>query len=150
MAEPSENLTHPILGTLGWLSEYSHWFGQLSAPDGGTLDLVVDPGDGDRYDFLPRAAELFQWAMANERRVLGKAMRAELLELFNDTWRQEPEPELTPAELTARLQWTFLKLSDSEIAPIVISYAAGELFGGHSVDVEIGSDFRFRDVDLVG
>ena len=53
MAEASEHLTHPVLGTLGWLPEFSHWFTKLRLPSGGQLDVIVRedchderPGEG--------------------------------------------------------------------------------------------------------
>ncbi|MCI0458931.1 MAG: hypothetical protein L0Z62_18390 [Gemmataceae bacterium] len=150
MAEASENLTHPVLGTLGWLPEYSHWFTQLRLPSGEWLDVIVDPGDTDRFEFLPRAAELFRWAFDNERRVLAEAMRAELLELYNDTWRQDDEPILSSEELAARLAWTLLCVSASDLVPVEFSYDAGELFGWHGVTVEVDAEFQFRDIDLRG
>ena len=150
MAEASEHLTHPALGTLVWLPEFSHWFAQRPRPSGGQLDLIIDPGNGDRFEFLLRAAELFLWAMANERRVLADAMQAELLELYNDTWRQEDEPELSADELTARLDWQLLSVSDSDVVPVEFSYDAGELFGHHGVTVEVDESLAFRDIDLRG
>ena len=150
MAEASEHLTHPVLGTLGWLPEFSHWFTQLRLPSGEWLDVIVDPADADRFEFLPRAAELFRWAFDHERRVLADAMRVELLELYNDTWRQEDEPVLSAAELTARLEWTLLTVSGSDLVPVEFGYHAGELFGGHGVAVEVGAELRFRDIDLRG
>jgi hypothetical protein len=150
MAEASEHLTHPVLGTIGWLPEFSHWFTQLPLTSGGQLDVIVDPSDGDRFEFLPRAAALFQWAMANERRVLADAMQAGLLELYNDTWRQGDEPELSAAELTARLEWQLLSVSASDIVPVEFSYDAGELFGYHGVTVEVDESLAFRDIDLRG
>ena len=150
MAEASEHLTHPILGTLGWLPEFSHWFTQRPLPSGGQLDVIVDPGDGDRFEFLPRATELFRWAMANERRVLADAMQAELLELYNNTWRQEDEPELSAEELAGRLEWQLLDISSSDIVPVEFSYDAGELFGCHGVTVEVDESLAFRDIDLRG
>src|SRR6516162_1401957 len=108
MAKASEHLTHPVLGTLGWLPEYAHWFAQHALPSGGQLDVIVDSGDGDRFEFLSRAAELYRWAMDNERRLLAEALRAELLELYNDTWRQGDEPVLSATELAARLEWQLL------------------------------------------
>lgn len=150
MAEASEHLTHPVLGTLGWLPDYSYWFAQLRLPSGDWLDVIVDPGDGDRFEFLPRAAELFQWAMGSERQVLAEAMQAELLELYNDTWRQADEPVLSAEELTARLDWQLLSVSASDVVPVEFSYGAGELFGYHGVTVEVGAGLRFRDIDLRG
>ena len=150
MAEASERLTHPVLGTLGWLPQYSHWFTQLRLPSGEWLDVVVDPGDADRLGFLPRAAELFAWAMANERRVLAEAIQAELLELYNGTWRQADEPVLSARELTARLDWQLLSVIASDVVPVEFSYGAGELFGYHGVTVEMNRDLRFRDIELRG
>jgi hypothetical protein len=148
MAEASEHLTHPVLGTLGWLPKYSHWFTQLRLPSGDWLDVIVDPGDGDRLGFLPRAAELFQWALSNEPRVLAEGMRAELLELYNDTWRQGDEPVLSAEELTEQLDWQMLSISASDIVPVEFGYGAGELFGYHGVTIEVDAELRFRDIDL--
>jgi hypothetical protein len=79
MAEASEHLTHPILGTLGWLPDYSHWFTQLRLPSREWLGVIVEPGDTDRFEFLTRAGELFLWAFDNEQRVLADAMQQEFL-----------------------------------------------------------------------
>jgi hypothetical protein len=145
----AETLEHPILGVLEWEAEYGYWFTQYQLPDGEWLDLTVDPGDGDRYGFLKRAADLFLWALKNERRLLREAIEAELLELYNDTWRQD-EPVLDAEDFEAGLEWHFLALSASEIVPVVFSYGAGEMFGGHSVDVELDAELTYLDVDLVG
>lgn len=150
MAEASEQPTHPVLGTLGWLPDYSHWFAQMRHPSGEWLDGIVDPADTNRFDFLPRATVLFQWAFENERRVLADAMRAELLELYNDVWRQGDEAVLSAGELTARLEWTLLTVSASEIVPVEFSYHVDELFGGHGVVVEVDAELPFRDVELRG
>ena len=150
MAEPSEYLNHPVLGNLGWLPEYSHWFTQLRLPSGEWLDVIVDPGNTDQFEFLPRAAELFQWAMANERRMLADAIRAELLELYNHTWRQSDDPILSGEELTSRLDWQLLSVSENDIVPVEFSYGAGELFGYHGVTVEVDAELKFRDIDLRG
>ena len=45
MVEASERLTHPVLDTLGWVTEFSHWSTRLQLPSGGQLDVTVDPGD---------------------------------------------------------------------------------------------------------
>lgn len=150
MAEDSEHLTHPVLGTLSWLPEFSHWFTQFRLPSGEWLDVIVDPADDDRHEFLLRAAEMFRWAFDNGRRVLADAMRAELLELYNDTWRQGEEPVLSAEGLTALLEWTLLTVSASEIVPVEFSYQAGELFGGHDIAVEVDAELQFCDIDLRG
>jgi hypothetical protein len=151
MAEASEYLTHPIFGSLGWLPEFAHWFTQLQLPSGERLDVTVTPEEEDeRFAFLPRAADLFEWALANERQSLAEAMKAELLELYNDTWRQGDEPVLSAEELTARLEWQLLCVRASDSAAIEFHYEAGELFGYHGVVVEVGADLRFSNIDLRG
>lgn len=77
-------------------------------------------------------------------------MRAELLELYNDTWRQGEEPVLSAEGLTALLEWTLLTVSASEIVPVEFSYQAGELFGGHDIAVEVDAELQFCDIDLRG
>jgi hypothetical protein len=150
MAEDSEHLTHPVFGTLGWLPQYSHWFAQPTLASGVQLDLVVDPGDGDRFEFLPRAAELYRWALANERAVLAEAVATKLLELYSGGWQQDDLPVLDAAGLTARMSWEFLQVSASEVVPIDFGYNPGDLFWGHTVAVEVGPDLRFRGAHLIG
>ena len=150
MAKATEYVAHPVLGTLHWLPEFSHWYVQLAFAPSGQLDLIVDPGDGDRHEFLSRAAELFQWAMVNERRVLADAMQARLLELYNNSWRQDGEPEMSSDALTAQLDWQLLTVSACNLVPVEYSYDAGELFGYHGVTIEVDAELQFRDIDLRG
>ena len=146
----AETITHRDFGELRWEQEYSWWFTQLRLPSGDWLDMIVDPGDGDRFAFLEPAANLFRWALGTEQRILRDAIRAELLELYNDIWQQGDEPELTADELMSRLEWTLLDISASPIVPVTFSYDAGDLFGGHSVAVKVDGELRFRDIDLRG
>ena len=148
MAEASEHLTHPVLGTLGWLPEFSHWFAQLPRPSGGRLDVIVDPGDGDRHEFIEPAAGLFRRALKAEPRLRRQAIRAELLDLYNDTWRQAAEPVLSDGELASRLELTLVDVGT--VVPVTLHYEAGELFGGHGVAVELDERLRFDGLDLRG
>jgi hypothetical protein len=150
MAKASAHLTHPILGRLGWLPQYSHWFAQPTLPSGVHLDLVVDPFGSDRNAFLPRAAELFQWAVANERTIFATAVNAYLLELYNECWQQDDLPVLDSAGFTANLKWEFLKVSASEVVPVAYGYNPGDLFGGHTVTVEVDAALQYRGAHLIG
>ena len=123
MTEASDTLEHPILGLLAWDSKSQWWVTIHRLPTGADLDVIIDSGTDNRFEFLTRAAELFQWAMVNERQVLAEAMRAELLELYNDTWRQGDEPVLSTEELTNRLDWQLLSISTNDIVPVDFSYS---------------------------
>ena len=151
MADDSETLTHPVFGVLKWDQQCSYWLGAHEPPDGEALDVIVQPGDGERRDFLKRAADLFLWALSNERRVRSEAIEAELLDLYNDTWRQGDDPVLSAAELEEQLRWVVLEIIDDEgIPPVTFSYRAGDLFGGHFLAVELDAGLKFRDADLQG
>ena len=145
-----EVLNHTALGLLRWEQEYEWWSTSLLLPSEMWLDVIVDPADQDRFEFLPRAAELFRWALENERQILAEAIRSELLELFNDVWRRNEEPALTGEDLTARMEWTLLSVSGIENVPVEFGYHAGDLFGGHGVVVVVDRELRFADVDLRG
>jgi hypothetical protein len=141
---------HPAFGLLRWQPDGSTWYTQYRLPSGALLDVEVEPGGGDRYAFFEPAAKLFRWALDNERGVLATAIQAELLELYNGTWRRGNDPELSGAELAARLEWAGLLVSASEVVPVEFFYRAGELFGSHEVVVEVDAGLRFRDIDLLG
>jgi hypothetical protein len=147
MADADE-LTHPVLGVLNWEADNSTWLGQRHLPDGGWLDVTIKPGEGDRHAFLKRAADIFAWALKNEREVLREAIQAELLELYNETWRGS-DPVLDAKELEDKLEWHHLEIRDSDVL-VEFTYGPGELFGGHGVAVELDAELKFHDVDLRG
>jgi hypothetical protein len=148
----SNTIDHPEMGRLCWEEEWSRWHGQINLPgEVGRLDVIVAPGDGDRMAFLERASELFRWAIASQRRLLHEAIAVEVLELYNDTWRQDAEPKLTAKEMMDRIKWSFLKISKSEDVPVTFGHEMeGDLFGGHAIDVEIDSELQYRGTNLVG
>lgn len=150
MSQATEFLSHPVLGDLTWQPEYDHWSGERELASGQVLDLIIEPGEQDRRAFIPRAAELFSWALANERKVFADALQAELLELYNSEWREDEAPLLSAAEFSERLEWQLVCVSASDLVPVEFMYEAGELFGGHGVSIEVDSDLNYRDCDLPG
>jgi hypothetical protein len=148
MANASETLTHPILGSLRWMPDDQHWYSQYRLPSGIVRDVMVEPGDADRHEVIDLAAGLFTWAMENERRILADALQAELLDLYNSVWRRGEGLAVTADELAARLEWHLLEIHPNYIIPVEFSYGAGDLFGGHGVAIEVNEELQFRDVDL--
>jgi hypothetical protein len=138
---------HAVFGELRWEEESSWWFTQLRLDSGEWLDVIVAPGEADPSTFVEQAARLFGRAMAAERKLLHEAVRARILDLYN-AWRQEDEPELTAEGLEKQLQLTFVRLD--AIAPLVLSYWPGDVFGGHCVDMTVDEQLRVTGVGLVG
>jgi hypothetical protein len=150
MAGASETLTHPVLGSLAWMPDGPHWYTRYRLLSGVVFDVMVEPGGADRYEVIERAAKLFAWAVGNERRVLADAIEAELLGLYNGTWRRGDDAELDAGELATRLEWHLLTVNPGGVVPVEFTYGAGDLFGGHGVAVEVDQGLQFRDVDLRG
>jgi hypothetical protein len=150
MAEDAEQREHPVFGVLLWEPQYAFWSAKVPRPGGGQLDVIIEPDEEDRVAFLKEAAKLFEWAMKNEQRMLARAMKEELVELYNGTWRRNDQPELTATELTQRLDWQLLTISGNGIVPVEYCYAAGNLFGDHAVAVEIDDTRAFSGTDLRG
>lgn len=110
----------------------------------------MQPDEEDRAAYLDRAADLYVRAMRAERQQIRTAVKEELLERHNETWRRSDEPELTADEFMSQLTFTFIDIRPDRECAVVLSYNAGDLFGRHSVDVERDRELRFIDVDLVG
>ena len=91
MAEVSETLAHPVLGKLTWdpLPSLST---DINLPRAAGWTCSFEPYPCERYAFLEQAAELFRSALDNQRRVFREALRAYVLELYNEGWRQADEP----------------------------------------------------------
>src|SRR3990170_1246338 len=106
-------LNVPPIGLLTWREEWGWWEAHVALPSGGRLDVILAPRGDDRVAFALQSAARFQWALENERQVLGDAVDAELLELY-DTWRQGDEPELTRERFIAALKWELLEIRDSD------------------------------------
>jgi hypothetical protein len=148
----SETIHHPELGELRWEEEWSWWFTQIEGPD-GRLDIIIDPGDGDRAAYIDRAAELYHWAMGAQWRLLREAVEVKLLDLYNNNWRNEDEPVLSAKELADRLQWDGLRLDagDDPTVPVSFGYVTDDdLFGGHLVNVEVDRELQYRGAHLEG
>jgi hypothetical protein len=144
----AESITHPVFGELRWDSQRTWWFAQIPLPSGEQVEVIVTPGDEDRIAFVELAAKLYERARKAERRILRDALREELLELYNETWRQGNQPKLTAKELTSQLTLALIEIDT--LIPVTLSYEAGDLFGGHGVAIEVDESLQFQDIDLRG
>lgn len=148
--EPPDTITHPVLGELRWEIQRECWFTQVHDQTGGWLDVAVLPEDvSNRLTGLDQAADLYTRAMREERRLLRAAVRDQLLELYHDAWADSGE-QFTGQQLLDQLHFEYIRLSPGGLVAVTLSYNAGDLFGGHAVDVELGSDLQILDVNLVG
>ncbi|HZY90391.1 MAG TPA: DUF2262 domain-containing protein [Gemmataceae bacterium] len=134
-----------VFGRLEWDSQLGGWLGGIDWPPGLHTEVAIWlPGD-DLAGGLRMAGEGLEWLQAHE----GQARRCvaeEMLEVYKD-W-QDAEGPLTTAELFRHLE--LVRIGLEEDGSLLLTYDAGELFGGHVVDAEFGPDRSFRGADLVG
>jgi hypothetical protein len=140
-------IKHPVFGELRWDQKYSWWSTQLRLPSGNQLEVIVNPVDTDRFSFIDAAAKHYRRALKGERRILRDAIREELLDLYNDYWRQG-EKRLTARELMNRLKLSLIEFGT--VVPITLNYEAGDLFGHHAVAVFVDDELQFDGIDLEG
>ena len=70
-----------------------------------------------------------------------------LLKLKNDLWLEEDEKEVTKKEFKARMKFTSLYVF-SESANFY--FDDGDLFWGHSIEVNVNQNLEFTDANIVG
>jgi hypothetical protein len=70
-----------------------------------------------------------------------------MLEVYNDAWRDEDEP-ISEDEFLSRLE--LMRIGFEEDGSLLLSYDAGDMFGGHVVDAAFGPDRSFQGTGLIG
>ncbi len=107
---------------------------------GGAVDVTVDyPGYIAGSALSPEGVRYVESLLTNMSRAKDYAA-ADLLNTYNDSWREAADPKLTRSEFTEKLQLTALQVLDEPGAASAI-FSDGEMFGGHAVVVDFkGSD----------
>jgi hypothetical protein len=72
----------------------------------------------------------------------------ELLELYNEQWRDEESPRLTRAEFMARMRLHSVHL-DSDRG-IVVSFNDDDLFGGHVILLRLAAPDQILEINIAG
>ena len=111
---------------------------------GSAVEVSVDyPGYIAGSALSPEGERYVESLLANMPRAKDYAA-ADLLDTYNDSWREAADPKLTQSEFTAKLQLTALQVLDEPGAASAI-FSDGEMFGGHAVVV----DFEDSDPSYV-
>ena len=142
----AEAFFNDVFGRLEWDGELGGWLGGIDWPPGRHTEVALWLSGDDLAADLRMAADSLGWLQDHE----GQARRdtaEEMLEVYNNAWLDEEGP-LTGAELFRRLE--LVRIGFEEDGSLLLTYDAGELFGGHEVDAEFGPDRSFRGAGLVG
>lgn len=140
-----------ILGRMTLEREYN-WYSGRRRFNGSTYEVTVDRSgksddlDRDRRDLDRAAKDILR--MEKRMPAILKAIAAELLPLYNETWRDENAPELDAKEFLRRIRITSAGVLSRGGATLYFN--DGNLFLGHAIDVALDRRGAVKRADLAG
>lgn len=139
---------HPSLGRLAYDEQLDRFSAKVMV-DGRPADLRI-PCDGTAAGEPP--------ALAHAVRIAGKLEHLcaaakdcavhYLLELKNDTWRDEDDPEVNADEFKRLMELEGIVVRGDGSAEFY--HRDGDLFWGHCILVHMDADERFDNADIAG
>lgn len=145
-----ETVSHPRLGVLTYDDNFDWWRTTITF-GGQEIGLDVTVGrDAERGAALDAAASIVDRL---DRAVLEAYAASRLLELHNDSWRDEDDdgeegPPIDAATFASRLTPKSLTIEADGSA--TLWFEDGRLFAGHSVYVAVDSEQRPKDASIAG
>jgi hypothetical protein len=143
-------MTHAIFndvfGRLEWDNELGCWLGGIDWPPGLHTEVAIWHAGLDVPAGLRLAQEGLAWLHYQEAQAR-HSVAAAMLATWNESWRGEDD-ELSEDELAG--QFELMRIGFVEDGSLLLTYDAGDLFGGQVVDGEFGPDRSFRGAGLVG
>ena len=133
----------PVLGRLVWNNRWSCWTTQIEL-DGETVPLhLEDWGRRDLSETIRNARELIDnWG--RWRQLIQEAQVSDLLELYNDEWREEGLPPIDADELRNRLTLGSIDCEDNGWR--TCNYYQDELFTDHDIEMRISPEGKVEAV----
>lgn len=142
----AEAIYNDVFGRLTWDGRLGCWLGGIDWPPGRHTEVAIWHPDNDVAAGLRMAREGLDWLQSHEEHAR-RCVAREMLGVYNDAWRDEPEP-ITEEEFLRRIE--LVRVAFAEDGSLLLSYDGGELFGGHVIDGDFGADGSFRGAGLVG
>lgn len=138
-------MRHPVLGTVTFNPAMLWWEATSPVPLGITdqVSLTVSGLDVPAPQLDEVAALLHRLDPPHLRALVA----SELLDLYNDTWRQADAPALDHAGFTARIRPAGVDISEDCVE---VFFDDGALFGGHSIVLLLDLDLQVIDIKLAG
>lgn len=138
------------LGTLTWNSEYREWQGAVSINTAESVEVIISTGNdsSEPADALPEARQQWQTVM----NALPKVRDAAIAFCVGRYRQIKPDHFLSDDEIAGYLSLEGVTLQTGFLGEptIMIHFKDGDLFNGHSVDVEMNPDGNVEDVALNG
>jgi hypothetical protein len=142
----AQAIFNDVFGRLEWDGQLDCWLGGIDWPPGLHTEVAIWQPGQDVAAGLRMARDGLDWLQCCEEQARRQVAEA-LIEDYNDAWSQEPEPT-TEDEFMGRIE--LVRIGFVEDGSLLLSYDAGEMFGGHMIDAEFAADRSFRGTGLVG
>lgn len=128
-------------------SDIENAFQTTIAIKGQNIDILIDPDDVElekTIDLANKILNKFEFYESKAKRIIIQ----EYLELYNDTWRYEDEPELDEKSFEANLTLIGITfLSDSSID---FFYSENGMFENHTLIAQSFDGENFEDATMFG
>ncbi len=128
-------------------SDIENAFQTTIAIKGQNIDILIDPDDVElekTIDLANKILNKFEFYESKAKRIIVQ----EYLELYNDTWRYEDEPELEEKSFEANLTLIGITfLSDSSID---FFYSENGMFENHTLIAQSFDGENFEDATMFG
>ncbi len=129
------------------LLKFENAFQTTIAIKGQNIDILIDPDDVElekTIDLANKILNKFEFYESKAKRIIVQ----EYLELYNDTWRYEDEPELDEKSFEANLTLIGITfLSDSSID---FFYSENGMFDNHTLIAQSFDGENFEDATMFG
>lgn len=146
-AAESPSIQDEIIGTLTF-NEWHQWFETKYQAQGNAFEIYIDIDNrAATLEILPLVRAVL-CRLATIDGAMREFAAAQLLELKNDNWREEDQPEVTKDDFMYRI--SIEAISFNEDGEYEIWYADGDLFWGHSIMVSVDRKGRPVRTDIHG
>lgn len=147
----SEFVDHEeLFGPLEFDKSTKTFKASLIFTSGEKITVDIDSMGVDPDDALQRSHHIYNTIEKREREYR-RAAASELLGLYNDNWSNGEVLNIDSFEhRLSLLSISIAPLELGQIGCVSLYYSDGGLFGGHFIDVILGTDFSYRKADLVG
>lgn len=136
-----------VFGKLIWEKEYGWWSGELKFSPESIAKIRINAENETDTDAISAAHRLFEKIRVSDSEIRNFAAD-ELLELHNESWREDDEAEISREDFCSRIKITSVNFEGE--GDITIYFDDDDLFWGHVIVVQINENFEFTYADIAG
>lgn len=114
---------------------------------GANVSISLDPDGGEIEDTVTLAKRILHNLEAQEQKAIKKLID-EFFEDYNEDWRNDDEPVLSPEEFASNLKLNAISFLADELVDFF--FEENGMFGHHSIIAQIFDGETFSDATMFG